>query len=205
MPRINDKSPREKKEIRRLLRERDGDGTREGTLCFVDSCMNESLYLERTGKDFDVCHLDDNPENWDMQNLFLATHKCNVQLTPHGKINHEKRYAALCNVLKIQRMRSILARAQESETEPLSIRGGEFAKHVICNPIMEEEFRKQVDLLGEVDKADLKNAMSKASSMSPDRCMIWMNTYLNPLNGDYEEFEKEVKGKTKMFIRRKPQ
>ena len=203
--RINDKSKREKETIRQQLRERDGDGTRKGTKCFIDGCMTEEQYRKETGKDFDICHLDDNPSNWNWQNIFLGTHKCNCQMTPHGKIDHKARFLALSKSLKLQKMRSLLTHIQADESEGLRVRSAEYMKSAMCKPLMEEELERILDLKKEEEKNELIDSLSNASSLAPEVCRKWLRTWCNGNNGHLEEFPKEVKGDTKTFIRRKAQ
>jgi hypothetical protein len=201
--RINDKSKREKKEIREALRIRDGDGTRRGTRCFADGCMNEEQYRKQTGKDFDICHLDDNSSNWNMQNLFLATHKCNVLLTPHGKIDHEKRYTTLCNALKINRMKSLSTQVQINEEDLPRIRYAEFAKGFIADPIIDEELERIFSLHQEVEKKELINALVNISKLSPERIKPRLEGWCNDLNGHLKEREEIIDGKKEYYIRKR--
>ena len=203
--RLNDKTKREKDAIREILRKRDGDGTRHGTKCFVDNCTSEDDYYKETGKDFDICHLDDNPENWDMQNLFLATHKCNCQLTPRGlgRFNH-LRTPFIHNSLQIKKKTSISTQVQINEDNLPTIRYAEFAKGYIADPLINEELERIFELHQEIDKKELINALVNISKLSPERIKPRLDGWCNGLNGHLEEFDKEISPtEIKKFIRKR--
>lgn len=201
MPRLNDKTKTEKDFIRWELRQRDGDGSRAGTLCFIDGCMNEELYQGKTGKDFDICHLDDNPNNWDMQNLFLAAHKCNVQMTPHGKIDHAKNYENICNALKAKRMKSVCTDIYISEEGGLRVRSAELKRSLELKPLAIAEFQRVIEEKEQVEKKGLIDSMAFVSGLSQIICETYVRQLTNPHSGDYEEIPKD--GDEKKYIRKR--
>lgn len=200
--RVNDKTKREKEFIRWELRERDGDGSRGGTKCFVDHCMTEEYYLSETGKDFDICHLDDNPQNWDMQNLFLATHKCNCQLTPRGlgKLNHLRPGYSL-NSLQANKKRSVIDKNTYIDDAGLRIDSLPLYRNVKLKPLAIIEFEKIIREKTQVEKDGLLDAMANASGLTQEKCGKYLKALTNPHNGNYEELPKDADGK--VFIRKR--
>jgi hypothetical protein len=204
--RLNDKTKTEKDKIRQFLRERDGNGTRAGTWCFVDRCMNEEQYHNETGKDFDICHLDDNPNNWNWQNLFLGTHPCNVRLTPRGKGKfNAERITDTQNSLRINKKRSVTGINICIEESGLRVSSlSEFKNHTKM-PIAIRVFKEVVQEKKEVEIESLLDAMANASGLRQNTCRGYVKALINEHNGEYEDFEVPIEGtdRVKTYIRKR--
>jgi hypothetical protein len=196
--RLNDKSKREKIEIRKTLRIRDGD------VCQIDHCITGDKYREKYGRDFDVHHINENTSDWSWDNIVLAAHRCNVRETPHGKIDHRKNFTTLCNELKSRKMRCLLKYVQSEHGEPLKVRSAEYMKSTICKPLMDQELNRILDQKGEEEKNELIDSLSNASTLSPEVCRKWLRTYCNSNNGHLEEYDKDIgAGETMKYVRKR--
>jgi len=197
--RVNDKSKTEKDEIRKKLRERDG------TLCQIDYCITEDEYRKKTGKDFDIHHLDENPHNWDIDNnLVLSAHECNVRETPRGKgkFNRE-RIAETIKSLNQNTKRSVVDKDRYTDDAGLRINSLSEFKNDKLKPLADQEFEKIVEKEIEVEREGLLDAMAKISGLTQQTCRNYLKAFINPHNGEYEEFPKIIDGKKTWFIRRR--
>ena len=197
--RVNDKSPKEKEAIRQVLRARDGN------LCQIDFCMTEEDYRKKSGRDFDIHHISENPDDWDWNNLVLAAHGCNVRETPHGKIDYTKNFESQCNSLKQKKVKYILERARERTGEDgnVSVGSAEHLRSIELSPIAEEEFKKIITEHEEVDKGELIRAMANVSGLKDQTCRRYVNDKTNIYNGEYEEFPRDINGEKIYFIRKR--
>jgi hypothetical protein len=189
-----------KKSWRWIKRKKEELRKRDGDKCFVDYCMTGDEYRKKFGRDLDLHHIDEDPDNWDDNNLCLATHRCNVGETPRGKGKfHPERIEETQKALRIKNFRSLSTQVQIYEDELPRIRYAEFAKGYIADPLIDEELKRIFTLHKEVEKKELINALVNISKLSPERIKPRLEGWCNPFNGHLEEFEKdEVK-----FIRKK--
>jgi hypothetical protein len=197
--RVNDKTKKQKDEIRKILRERDGN------LCQIDFCMDEETYRKKEGKSFDLHHIDENPYNWNWDNIVLAAHGCNVRLTPHGKGRYsQERFDETFKSLRIRQLKSVTD-MNKVEVGYMRVKNAEFLKSSVCKPIMTEELDRIIKKYGKAEKNDLINAMSNASDLSPDVCKKYLSARTNSFNGELEEYSEEIEGETKKYIRKRTQ
>ncbi len=179
------KSKAWKRRKREFLRKRDGDE------CFIDHCITGEEYRAKEGRDFDIHHIDENPENWEDDNLCLAAHGCNVRETPRGLGKfHPDRIADTQMSLNLKRIRSVLTNVRVSPDEPLFTTSVQYMKSHLCKPIIDQIVDQILEEKKESELGDLIDAASRASTLSPDICRKWIKTRWNSHNGDLEKFER---------------
>jgi hypothetical protein len=196
--RLNDKSQREKEEIRNILRKRDGN------LCQIDYCEKEENYRKRTGKSFDVHHVNENPNDWDWNNIVLAAHACNVRETPRGKGKFSPGCIdATLKSLNQNTKRSVVDKDRYTDEAGLRINSLSEFKNDKLKPLADQEFEKIVEKEIEVEREGLLDAMAKISGLTQQTCRNYLKAFINPHNGEYEELPKITDGKKTWFIRRR--
>jgi hypothetical protein len=105
--------------------------------------------------------------------------------------------------LRIRNIKILNKNLQMNDPDSLKITSAQYYKSLMCKPILEEELDILIEKHGEIDKEETINAVSNASTLSPEVCRKWLNTYTNKLNGHLEIFLKTIDGEEREFIRKK--
>ena len=195
MPRVNDKTKREKDEIRKQLTADYGDG------CLICGAMDGELYREIYKKELDIHHINEDSSDWAYCNLCLAHFWCNIKETPHGKIDFEKQFQERCKQLKFQKMKGIIDRDTYIDDAGLRIDSLPLYRNVKLKPLAIIEFEKIIREKTQVEKDGLLDAMANASGLTQEKCGKYLKAVTNPHNGNYEELPKDADGK--VFIRKR--